>query len=302
MKFEPTATSMSSDARSQRRSSVCLPRRLASREPRCAKNMGDWDDDDWESADLTLPGGGAAAPAASGEWSDEEGHDPEAGKAQTTEAVMESRKAAPAPKKEKSEFEKKIEAREKREKEEAAKRAAKEAKASSGGGGGSGGGQWADDGGELDLMESRSAAPAGTVDSDDDFDDPFLGGKPMNINQNRAPAARGATGAIEDSAPKTDKEFEALAGLINGKLSQYEGKKGHLVCLKALLKSATAPMSTDECKDLASFVSVLSNAKIQADRDKDKGKKKGAPKKKTIVASKQSANDYGDDYDDFGDF
>ena len=138
--------------------------------------------------------------------------------------------------------------------------------------------------------------------SDDDFDDPFLGGKPMNINQNRAPAARGATGAIEDSAPKTDKEFEALAGLINGKLSQYEGKKGHLVCLKALLKSATAPMSTDECKDLASFVSVLSNAKIQADRDKDKGKKKGAPKKKTIVASKQSANDYGDDYDDFGDF
>ena len=48
--------------------------------------------------------------------------------------------------------------------------------------------------------------------------------------------------------------------------------------------------------------SVLSNAKIQADRDKDKGKKKGAPKKKTIVASKQSANDYGDDYDDFGDF
>ena len=137
---------------------------------------------------------------------------------------------------------------------------------------------------------------------DDDFDDPFLGGKPMNINQNRAPAARGATGAIEDSAPKTDKEFEALAGLINGKLSQYEGKKGHLVCLKALLKSATAPMSTDECKDLASFVSVLSNAKIQADRDKDKGKKKGAPKKKTIVASKQSANDYGDDYDDFGDF
>ena len=86
--------------------------------------MGDWDDDDWESADLTLPGGGAAAPAASGEWSDEEGHDPEAGKAQTTEAVMESRKAAPAPKKEKSEFEKKIEAREKREKEEAAKREA----------------------------------------------------------------------------------------------------------------------------------------------------------------------------------
>ena len=268
--------------------------------------MGDWDDDDWESADLTLPGGGAAAPAASGEWSDEEGHDPEAGKAQTTEAVMESRKAAPAPKKEKSEFEKKIEAREKREKEEAAKRDAKAAKAASGGGGGggggSGGGQWADDGGELDLMESRSAAPAGTVDSGDDFDDPFLGGKPMNINQNRAPAARGATGAIEDSAPKTDKEFEALAGLINGKLSQYEGKKGHLVCLKALLKSATAPMSTDECKDLASFVSVLSNAKIQADRDKDKGKKKGAPKKKTIVASKQSANDYGDDYDDFGDF
>ena len=56
-------------------------------------------------------------------------------------------------------------------------------------------------------------------------------------------------------------------------------------------------------KDLASFVSVLSNDKIKADRDKDKGKKKGAPKKKTIVASKQSANDYGDDYDDdYGDF
>ena len=103
---------------------------------------------------------------------------------------------------------------------------------------------------------------------------------------------------LESNDAKKGKQL----GILERKLSQYEGKKGHLVCLKALLKSATAPMSTDECKDLASFVSVLSNAKIQADRDKDKGKKKGAPKKKTIVASKQSANDYGDDYDDFGDF
>ena len=55
-----------------------------------------------------------------------------------------------------------------------------------------------------------------------------------------------------------------------------------MVCLKALLRLATTNMDTEQCKELASFVSVLSNDKIKAEREKDKKKttaKKATPKK-----------------------
>ena len=50
------------------------------------------------------------------------------------------------------------------------------------------------------------------------------------------------------------------------------GTKGHLACLKALLRLATKDMSTDDAKSLTSFISVISNNKLAADRDKDKQK------------------------------
>lgn len=76
--------------------------------------------------------------------------------------------------------------------------------------------------------------------------------------------------------------------------------QGHVVCLKALLRLATSNMDTDQCKDLSSFVSVLSNDKIKAERDKDKNKPKG--KKGWGAKGKlgAAAANKGDDFDDIG--
>jgi hypothetical protein len=67
-----------------------------------------------------------------------------------------------------------------------------------------------------------------------------------------------------------------------------------MACLKALLRECTVNMSVDDCKDLASTVSVISNDKLKAERDKDKKKTKGKKGKLNIAASKAS------DMDDIG--
>ena len=111
------------------------------------------------------------------------------------------------------------------------------------------------------------------------------------------------TTRVSDFEPKSDADFEKLAALVQKKLAPYEGTKGHLACLKALLRAATDNMSVEDTKDLNSFVSVISNAKLAAERDKDKGKKtksKGKGKL-NLASSKASEMDMGGggEYDDF---
>jgi len=81
--------------------------------------------------------------------------------------------------------------------------------------------------------------------------------------------------------------------MITTKLSKYDGKKGQAVCLRSLLRSLSTNMSSDECKELASFVSVLSNDKIKAEREKDKKKTKAKGKGKLNIAASK-ASDYDD--------
>ena len=59
-----------------------------------------------------------------------------------------------------------------------------------------------------------------------------------------------------------------------------------MALLKALLRASTANMSTDDAKELSGAVSVIYNDKVKADREKDKGKKKGGSKKKGIQMGK----------------
>ncbi len=111
------------------------------------------------------------------------------------------------------------------------------------------------------------------------------------------PEARPDRGAIEDFKPTSTKDFEVLASMIGDKLKQYAGKPGHMVLLKALMRGACEKMSGDDAKELSSFVSVLSNERLKAEREKDKGAKKGKKGKLKIAAGKAVDDD---DYGDFG--
>ena len=95
------------------------------------------------------------------------------------------------------------------------------------------------------------------------------------------------------------------AGLIATQIQKYDGKRGQLVLLKALLKQSTAALSTDECKELNTTMGTIFNDKLKADREKDKGKPKKGAKKSTTTQGKATAGDVGgrggyDDYDDYG--
>lgn len=238
------------------------------------------DDDDWEKSDPSLDKGKAEKE----EWSDEEGHD--AHKQPDAAVVAAAAPAAPpAPPKPKTGLALKIEQREAREREEAERRE------------------------ELRKKMMGDAAP---VEVTDDMDEATKE-KVMRKNQEEAAdldnaidafglddskkreavAAPSGGGEFEALELKKEADFQELAELVNKKLLPHEGTKGHVACVKALLKLLTKEMSVDETKDVSSTLSVIQNAKLQAERDKDKAKKnvKKAKGKFSAAADKARAND-----------
>jgi len=240
--------------------------------------MGDdWDDDEWEAPDLSA---GKEAPES---WSDEEGHD--AHKQEAPAPVAAPKK--PEKPKEKTLLELKIEEREAREAAEAEAKAKLRADA-----GMPAAGELEDVDDKQRRREQEEAAAF-----DDALDAFGVVEAPKPPPPKPPPASREAKLPAADGFVATsDADFETLARMMYSQLQPYEGKKGFSVALKAFLRAATNPMSTDECKDLSSFVGVLSNDKIKADKEKDqKGKKKKAKGKLNIAAGKDvDADDFED--------
>jgi len=241
----------------------------------------DSDDDDWENSDLTLDKKKEDGKEA---WSDEEGHD--AHKQPDAAVAAAAPAPPPAPPKPKTGLAKKIEEREAREREEAEKREELRKKLQG-------------DSSALDVTDDMDEATAEKVrrkkleeaaDLDNAIDAFGLDETPKSAAPAPAPSGGGEFEALK---PKTDKEFEKLAEMIAKKLSAYDGTKGQQVCLKALIKLVTKDMSIDDTKELSSTLSIISNNKLAAERDKDKTKKnvKKAQGKFSAAADKARAND-----------
>ena len=284
----------------------------------------DSDDDDWEAADLSLPGAGAKNEAPD-TWSDEEGHESHLQEDAAAEAAKTAN--APKPKKEKTGLELKIEAREKREAEEAARKAELRAEL------GQNFRAEGEDGVDVSGMDEETLARKKMQDAADldNAIDAFglsaddkpkaapkgksaLASKIEEREKKEAAAAASAaalaadpkagrgemTGSIDSLQPKTEEDFIKLGRLMHTKLRPFEGTKGHLATLKGLLRATADGMSTDDCKELATFVSTISNERLKADREKNKPKPKGGGKLKgKITAGKAADMDFGDDDDPF---
>lgn len=257
----------------------------------------DSDDDDWESADLKLDVGPAAE--AKQEWSDEETEeDVKAAKARHDAEKIKGTAKQAAKEKELTKLELAIIEREKREFREAEeakkkKKAAMQAKMDAEQAGPSKQDQ------DRMLMENSIAGLAGELGLDDEWDG---GGDEPDFDTTGLASQRTSGEQQPASAAMSDADFEQLAGLINAHIKQYEGRRGHLTLLKALCKQCTANMSAADSKQLADMMSTIFNAKVQSEREKDKGGKKGA-KKSTMTQGKATGRDiggrggYDDDYD-----
>jgi len=251
-----------------------------------------WDDsdDEWEKTDLKLPGENAKKEEDA--WSDEEGHTAMTEDDKKKE-LLEAKRTAPQEKKEVvlTKLDLAIMEREEKERKEAeeakaAKEARKKALKSKLDGDSSMG---------MSALEQELAdGDGGFRGDDDDFE--WDGGRG---DGGLAPLPQ----ADKPKAPSIDPETEADAAVVLERiLRKFEGKKAHLSLLKGMLKKATDNMSTDDTKDLSSFVSVIFNDKLKADRDKDKKKPKAKAVKK-INVSAGKAQDKDDDYDDgYGDY
>ena len=263
----------------------------------------DSDDDEWEKADLSIAS--APAPAAQ-EWSDEETEEEAAATKQAAkdEKVKGSIVHQEEKVRELTKLEIAIAEREKREFAEAkdakAKKKAALAAKMAGGGGGGGGSEL-----EQELMDG--GGDGGDLGGDDFEWDGGRGdgGIPDIDTSGLASALPRSGGDIEEFVAKKDADFEKLAGLIGTQIQKYDGKRGQLVLLKALLKQSTAALSTDDTKELNVLMGTIFNDKLKAEREKDKGKPKKGAKKSTTTQGKAIGGDVGgrggyDDYDDDG--
>jgi len=247
-----------------------------------------WDDsdDDWEKADLKVSETSGKKDDA--DWSDEEGHNAPTEEEKKQEQLN-AKRTAPQEKKEVvlTKLDLAIMAREEREREEAeeakaAKEANKKALKSK-----------LDDDKSMSMsaLEQELADGDGGFHAADDDDFEWDGGRG---DGGLAPLPQ----ADAPKAPSIDPETEAEAAVVLERIvRKFEGKKAHLSLIKGLIKKATDNMSTDDAKDLSSFVSVIFNDKVKADRDKDKKKPKAKAAKK-INVSAGKAQDKDDDYDD----
>tara|TARA_B100000795_G_scaffold261556_1_gene238456 strand:- start:1119 stop:1901 length:783 start_codon:yes stop_codon:yes gene_type:complete len=255
-----------------------------------------WDDSDDDEPVLAMPGAGA--PAA-GDWSDEETEEEAAAAKQA--ARDEKTKGSVVHQEEKvrelTKLEIAIGEREKREIAEAkdAKAKKKAALAAKMAGGGS----------ELEqeLMDGGGDDFGGDEDGFEWDGGRGDGGIPDIDTSGLASALPRAGGEIEEFVAKKDADFTKLAGLMGAQIQKYDGKRGQLVLLKALLKQSTASLTTDDCKELNTMMGTIFNDKLKADREKDKGKPKKGAKKMTTTQGKAIGGDVGgrggyDDYDD----
>jgi len=246
-------------------------------------SMGDWDDDEWEAPDLNAPT--AKAPPTS--WSDDEEEDDEPKK--PTVAPSANTPKPPAPK---TGLALKIAEREKREAEEARKKAEIRQKLMAGDEEAFAGLE----GEDLKRARKQKELEAAALDSAIDA---------FGVIEPTAAADGGeSSSALDTLKPVSTKDFETLATLLNQKLAPHEGKPGHIVALKGLIRAAAASLSTDDAKDLSSFVGVIYNDKVKADRDKDKTKKKKGPKAKASLSGAKGGgfDDYDGDRGDVDDF
>ena len=149
------------------------------------------------------------------------------------------------------------------------------------------------------VMENSIAGLAGELGLDDEWG----GGGDEPEYDTTGLASQPQRAQSQQPAPElSDAEVEKLAGLINDQIKQYEGRRGHLTLLKALCKQCTANMSAADSKQLSDQMSTIFNAKVQKEREKDKGTAKKGAKKGTVTQGKATGRDVGgrggwDDYD-----
>jgi len=97
----------------------------------------------------------------------------------------------------------------------------------------------------------------------------------------------------DDFLAKTDKDFDKLASDLDSRIRPYAGKTGHMKLIKALLRKTGEVLTTEDAKELSTFVSIMYNDKVKADREKDKKPKKGKKGGIKIAAGKDVDNDFG---------
>lgn len=231
--------------------------------------MSNWEDEDWEdSTSLPQPSTSVAA----GDWDDED--------EEGLETIEEPMKIAPAPMKPKKALELALKAKEEEERRREVEAIAQREKELS----------------ELSQVERKLREQKIVEDADLENTKDLFG----NDEGGGMKVPDGPT--LETFEPKTDEDFKKLAGMVGDRICPFNDnprKTGRYIdFLKLVFRAVTKDLSSDDTKDLSTFVGVIGNEKREEFK-KSKGIKKKVNKKASVKVDR--ADMRSDLFDDFAD-
>ncbi|CAI5963047.1 unnamed protein product [Closterium sp. NIES-64] len=109
--------------------------------------------------------------------------------------------------------------------------------------------------------------------------------------------------SLDDFLPKSEADFNEFADLIAARITPHSKSFHYVSLIKNILRKVEAPLVGKDAKEISAAAAVIANEKLKAEKEAEKGKKKGA-KKQQLTVDRPEDDDYkgsyagpDDDYD-----
>ncbi|CAI5507241.1 unnamed protein product [Closterium sp. Naga37s-1] len=192
--------------------------------------------DDWDAEDFEPPPVVVAKEPVKSSWEDEEEEEEEAPASTTTASAKPK-----GEKKKKKKADDKGKGKEKEEEEEEV-----------------------DDGVLADPVAEKLRQQRLVEESDFKATKELFGGKKKEAER-----------SLDDFLPKSEADFNEFADLIAARITPHSKSFHYVALIKSILRKVEAPLVGKDAKEISAAAAVIANEKLKAEKEAEKGKKKG---------------------------
>ncbi|CAI7779462.1 unnamed protein product [Closterium sp. NIES-54] len=101
--------------------------------------------------------------------------------------------------------------------------------------------------------------------------------------------------SLDDFLPKSEADFNEFADLIAARITPHSKSFHYVALIKSILRKVEAPLVGKDAKEISAAAAVIANEKLKAEKEAEKGKKKGA-KKQQLTVDRPEDDDYKGSY------
>ncbi|GJP48613.1 hypothetical protein CLOM_g7904 [Closterium sp. NIES-68] len=101
--------------------------------------------------------------------------------------------------------------------------------------------------------------------------------------------------SLDDFLPKSEADFNEFADLIAARITPHSKSFHYVALIKNILRKVEAPLVGKDAKEVSAAAAVIANEKLKAEKEAEKGKKKGA-KKQQLTVDRPEDDEYKGSY------